>query len=85
MPPPQREAWTERVAIMVIDGGLHTQKPSAWAGRAPLQAPRREGARPRWDNAPGPGLAVAGQAAGGIQAHPVADGRHLRHTGGSDR
>ena len=26
---------------------------------------------------------MAGQAAGGIQAHPVADGRHLRHTWGA--
>jgi DNA primase len=38
VPPPQREAWTERVAIMVIDGGLpHAEAERlAWAG---LQTP----------------------------------------------
>jgi hypothetical protein len=38
VPPPQRESWAERVAIMVIDGGLpHAEAERlAWAG---LQTP----------------------------------------------
>jgi hypothetical protein len=42
VPPPQREAWTERVAIMVIDGGLpHAEAERlAWAGlKIPGAAP----------------------------------------------
>jgi DNA primase len=37
VPPPQREAWTERVAIMVIDGGLPREEAERLA-RAGLQA-----------------------------------------------
>jgi hypothetical protein len=40
VPPPQHESWAERVAIMVIDGGLpHADAERlAWAGLQPPDA-----------------------------------------------